>query len=82
MIVKRVWYGRPSTDVYDNKACATFILHISKALEAKIFDKLRTSPWFGLMVDEATDVSVTKNLILYTTFVEGRQVRTPYLRGA
>ena len=63
----------------DNKACASFILHISKALEAEIYDRLRKSPWFGLMVDEATDVSVTKNLILYATFVEGRQVRTSYL---
>ena len=31
------------------------------------------------MVDEATDVSVTKNLILYATFVDGRQVITSYL---
>ena len=66
----------------DNKACASSILYISKALEAEIYDNLRKfSLWFGLMVDEATDVSVIKNFILYATFVERRQVRNSYFFG-
>ena len=35
----------------DNKACASVILHICKVLEAEIYDRLITSPWFGLMVN-------------------------------
>ena len=63
----------------DNKACASFVINISKALEVEIYNSVRKSPWFGLMVDEPSNVSVTKNLILYATFVEGRKVKTAYL---
>ena len=49
----------------DNKVSVSFILHIRKAFGAEIYDKLRTSPWFGLMVGKFIDVSITKNLILH-----------------
>ena len=62
-----------------NKACASFFINVIKALKIEIFDRVRKSPWFGLMADESTDVSVTKNVILYVTFIEGRKVKTSYL---
>ena len=63
----------------DNKACASFVINISKALEVEIYNSVRKNPWFGLMVDESTNVSVTKNLILYATFVERRKAKTAYV---
>ena len=36
----------------------------------KILDRVRDSRFFGIMIDESTDISVTGHLVVFASFVE------------
>ena len=45
-----------------------------------IVESLQASPFFALCVDETTDVSITKQLIVYCRYVVEGEVKTSFLR--
>ena len=58
------------TSMYqDEKACSDLITCIS-AIFKKIFCKIRNSPFFGIMIDESTYISVSGHFIMFATIVE------------
>ena len=36
----------------------------------KVLDRVRDSRFFGIMIDESTDISVTGHLVVFASFVE------------
>ena len=54
---------------------------IVECLGKAVFNpKLRQSPFFALCIDETTDVSVTKELILYARYLCDGDVLTSFIR--
>jgi len=54
----------------DEKTCTNLIWCISVVLQKKILCRVRNSPFFGIMVDESTNISVTNRLVVFATIVE------------
>lgn len=54
----------------DEKACAVLMKCISVVIQKKILNRIRNSPFFGVMVDESTDISVTGHLVVFATIIE------------
>lgn len=54
----------------DEKACATLMLCISVVIQKQILSRIRNSPFFGVMIDESTDISVTGHLVAFATIIE------------
>jgi len=42
-------------------------------LQKKILDRVRNLKFYGIMIDESTDVSVTKHIVVFACFVEDGQ---------
>ena len=60
-----------TTSMYqDEKACANLIWCISVRLQKKILCRIRNSPFYGIMIDESTDISVTRHLVVFASIVE------------
>ena len=45
-----------------------------------IYESLKDSPFFSLCIDETTDVSITKQLIVYARYLVGGSVKTSFVR--
>ncbi|KAL3679115.1 hypothetical protein R1sor_022071 [Riccia sorocarpa] len=63
----------------DDKACAEMICCISQVLQARVLGRVRASVFFGIMIDESTDVSTTGHLVVFCTFIENGQAKTAFL---
>ena len=50
-----------------------FVESLNIVLEGQITEDLKASPYSSLMADESTDISVTKNLILYIRYLKPDQ---------
>ena len=59
-----------STMYQDHKACSDLLWCILVVLQKKIICRVRNSPFYGIMIDESTDVSVTGHLVVFATIVE------------
>ncbi len=55
---------------HDDKACADMLICISSVIQRKMLDRVRNSQYYGIMIDESTDISVTCHLVVYATFLE------------
>ena len=55
---------------HDEKACAEMLFCISKVVQKKILDRVRNSKFYGIMIDESIDVSVTGHIVVFACFVE------------
>ena len=55
---------------HDEKSCAEMIYSISIVIQKKNLDRIRDSKFFGLMIDESTDISSTGHVVVFGTFVE------------
>ena len=55
---------------HDEKSCAEMLFFIPNVIQKKNLDRIRDSNFFGLMIDESTDVSVTGHVVVFATFVE------------
>ena len=55
---------------------------LAEVVSRDIVESLQASPFFALCVDETTDVSITKQLIVYCRYVVEREVKTSFLRIA
>ena len=53
---------------------------LSGTIEEDLLNKIRISPAIGLMCDESTDISVTKELILYARIIACGKVSTHFLK--
>ncbi|KAL2641778.1 hypothetical protein R1flu_009365 [Riccia fluitans] len=62
----------------DDKACVEFIFYMSQVIEVQVLDQVRASPFWGLMIDKSTDVSVTSHLVVFCTFLDEGQVKTVF----
>ena len=54
---------------HDEKSCAEMIYCISIVIHKKNLDRIRDSKFFGLMIDESTDISSTGHVVVFGTFV-------------
>jgi hypothetical protein len=60
-----------TASMYQNeKACRDLIFCISTVMQQKIVCRIRNSPFFGIMVDESTDISVTGHLVMFATITK------------
>jgi hypothetical protein len=64
---------------HDEKACNDMVFAISSVLQRQILDRVRDSKFFGLMIDESTDISVKGHLVVFATFLEGGLPLTCFL---
>jgi len=55
---------------HDKNSCAEMLFCISNVLHKSILDRIRDSNFFGVMIDEFTDVSVTGRVVVFASFVE------------
>ena len=55
---------------HDEKVCVEMLFCISKVVQKKILDRVRNSKFYGIMIDESTDVSVTGHIVVFACFVE------------
>ena len=53
---------------------------INDVIERDVLDKVRQCRCIGLMCDESTDISITKELILYCRIVCNREIQTHFLK--
>ena len=64
---------------HDEKACGEMVFGISSVIQRKVLEKVRDSPFFGLMIDESTDISVQGHLVVFVTFLEASLPITCFL---
>jgi hypothetical protein len=64
---------------HDEKSCSGMILCISSIMQKSILNRVRDAKFFGIMIDESTDVSVTGHLVVFATFVEDGEVACVFL---
>ena len=55
---------------HDEKACVEMFFCISKVVQKKILDRVRNLKFYGIMIDESTNVSVTGHIVVFACFVE------------
>lgn len=53
---------------------------LAEILSQAIIQSLQASPFFSLCIDETTDVSVTKQLIIYARYIVHGEVKTSFLQ--
>ncbi|MCO5592453.1 hypothetical protein L7F22_046455 [Adiantum nelumboides] len=59
------------TSLYnDDKACTKIIQCLAKSIMDETLAKVRQSPWFGVMVDESTDIAIHHHMVVYITYLE------------
>lgn len=69
----------PNT-MYQNPTIAWQILElISSDIENDIIEKIRQS-FYSIIIDESTDISIHKNLVIYTKFLDDGVPRTAFLK--
>ena len=55
---------------HDDKVCADIFVCISSVIQKKVLDRVRDSQFFGIMVDESTNIYVLGHLVMFATFLE------------
>ena len=64
---------------HDKKTCGEMVFGISSVIQRKVLEKMRDSTFFGLMIDESTDISVQGHLVVFVTFLEASLSITCFL---
>jgi len=60
----------PAQHYRDNKAAWEISVMISQYLRKLLKERLAETPYFGIMIDETTDISTTQQLILYIKYLK------------
>jgi len=55
---------------HDDKAYANILVCISSVIQRQVFDRIRDLQFFGIMVDESTDIFVLEHFVGFATFFE------------
>ncbi|KAI5083359.1 hypothetical protein GOP47_0003102 [Adiantum capillus-veneris] len=59
------------TSLYnDDKACYEMLQCIANSIMHESLEKVRESPWFGVVVDESMDISIHHHLVMYLSYLE------------
>ena len=67
--------------LYRNRDGCHELIHVmSSYLEEELIQLMHNSPFIGLMIDESTDLSVRKNLVLYVNVLERGVVGTYFAK--
>ena len=64
---------------HDEKACGEMVFGISNVIQKKNLEKERNSTFFGLMIDESTNISIQGHLIVFVTFLKASLSITCFL---
>ncbi|MCO5596978.1 hypothetical protein L7F22_051049 [Adiantum nelumboides] len=60
-----------TTSLYnDDKACAEMVYCMAKYLMDFALKKVSSSRWFGVMIDESTDISTHGHMVIYLSYLE------------
>ena len=54
----------------DEKYCADLMMCISVVIQKRVFAHVKKSAFYGVMIDESTDISVTRHLVVFATIIE------------
>ena len=60
----------PEKFYYDEKVCSEMVFAISSVITSNILDWMRDL-FFCWMIDESTDILVTRHLVVFATIIEG-----------
>jgi hypothetical protein len=60
----------PAVNYHNDKAAWEIAVMISKHLRTLLKNELANTPYFGIMIDETTDVSTTQQLIIYIKYLK------------
>ncbi|PKC58873.1 hypothetical protein RhiirA1_470317 [Rhizophagus irregularis] len=52
-----------------------FLIAIAKTIEYEIWEELSDATAFGVMIDESTDITTTKHLDIYVSYVTKQEAR-------
>ena len=63
----------------DEKACSDLIMCISAVIQKIIICQIRNSLFFGIMIDEFTDISTTGYLVMFATIEEEGLPKTVFM---
>jgi hypothetical protein len=55
---------------HHEKACADTTLVISAVIYRQIWNRIHDSKFFGLMINESTDISVTNHTVVFASYLE------------
>jgi hypothetical protein len=55
---------------HGEKNCCKILSHISLVVQNKMLHRIRDSRFFGIIIDESTDVFVTNHLVVFVGFVK------------
>jgi hypothetical protein len=55
---------------HGEKNCGKFLFHISLVVQKKMLDRIRDFRFFGIIIDESTDIFVTNHLVVFVGFVK------------
>ncbi|MCO5595157.1 hypothetical protein L7F22_049196 [Adiantum nelumboides] len=59
------------TSLYnDDKACSKMLQCIANSIMQETLEKVQMSPWFGVVVDESTDISINHHMVMYLSYLE------------
>ena len=64
---------------HDEKACGETIFGISNVIQRIFLEKVKDSLFFGLMIDESTDILVQGHLVVFVIFLEANLSITCFL---
>ncbi|MCO5615125.1 hypothetical protein L7F22_069414 [Adiantum nelumboides] len=60
-----------TTSLYnDDKACVEMVYCMAKYLMDFTLKKVSSSRWFGVMIDESTDISTHGHMVIYLSYLE------------
>lgn len=71
------------SDSYSNDTHAWFMIELfSEIIEQNLISKIKASKYYSICADESTDISITKNLIIYCRYLdqEDCKVKTEFLK--
>jgi len=80
LMVRACGSAAMSVGKYLNRAmCKELLEAISEVVEDQLIDELSKSPTFGVAIDESTDVSSEKKLMVYISYLKNFEVHVKYL---
>ena len=64
---------------HDEKSCFDLFFCILSIIQKSVLHRVRDAKFYGIMIDESTDISVTGHLVVFATFVEEGEVASVFL---
>ena len=55
---------------HDGKSCFDLVFCISPIIQKSVLHRVWDAKFYGIMIDERSDISITRHLVVFATFVE------------